>query len=547
MEGVLSRRSRWSYAPAQWGELRRHVLKLQAFENSQKKKSPKSTPPQKLDVSNIKSVRSSGKKQGSNNTSQKFFIQWGDGNTVKYRADSVQAKTAWIESLTLFISPSPAVPVSEPFNRALLVCLEWLTTHGTGETGLFRIAGEKHVVRNVYQKLIVQGEQDLGNMDPNAVASVTKNLLNSLPETLLTKEKFESFTHASASLAKDWSTAAHEVVKLTLSLPPGNQNLLGRLIKLCILTHRNTQSRMVCRSLAVVVGPTLLVSDDPKLLCTLRSDIIPLFEVWFKLFDLCFPSLAGDSEPFTIEDNQVVMACEVVLGAVGVPHMQSGECDADHFSRSISSVVLILQYADHDKVVWKVLQRLTPFSEGLDHDFLPALIEQFYSEEEDNAPKDLNDSDATEKGPELKEDSGRLESGMAKSSKEESGSQQSKPSSTTRKHAALMPSGWSYADMVSLEGVHFATDKFGGRRMWDFSGQGQSGKLVVAPPKKLQDLNKAKSLKLPRNNSIRAKGTSARIVGGAFHKSSVSERNDEHSISMSSSKPSTPVDASLNK
>lgn len=84
-----------------------------------------------------------------------------------------------------------------PSRRSLITCLRWLVSRGTGEEGLFRIAGNKAEVRQLFRSLVVNGLRDIpDSTDPNVVGSLAKILLCRLPESVLTTRYFNRMMKA---------------------------------------------------------------------------------------------------------------------------------------------------------------------------------------------------------------------------------------------------------------------------------------------------------------------------------------------------------------
>ena len=100
------------------------------------------------------------------------------------------------------------VPLS--VKRSLCVCLEWLRKHGTGETGLFRVAGDRANVRQLFVDLVLEGQTNIArDVSIATVASLTKVLLRRLPETILSNKAFADIMAAAGTDATHTRARAH--------------------------------------------------------------------------------------------------------------------------------------------------------------------------------------------------------------------------------------------------------------------------------------------------------------------------------------------------
>jgi len=309
MEGYLELRqdSCFSfYSPRRWSKCKRNAIEFPPIGTEEDERPS-------LKLSTMESVQSIGDTE--------FRIEWKDGSSTYFRAPSEAEKGAWLEcieifvehhlsqSTTVFRSDTPSLSLSTNTNpsinsnhvgsnsntplttydrkfdishhlliplsycKGILCCIEHLQKTGAFDVeGIFRLPGRPHECRDLLNNYLVNGKFEIDKeITVHAVATVLKTLLSSLPETILTNILYQDFLTATEK--KD----IEELGKLISSLPPQNKLLLMELLGLSKAICDSESSRMTSVTLSLVLGPSLLLNDDPELLMQLRNTMSPFF------------------------------------------------------------------------------------------------------------------------------------------------------------------------------------------------------------------------------------------------------------------------------
>nr|XP_008110459.1 PREDICTED: rac GTPase-activating protein 1 isoform X5 [Anolis carolinensis] len=163
-------------------------------------------------------------------------------------------------TLADFAPPTP--PLVPPI---VIQCVNQVEKRGLRETGLYRVPGAEHLVREWKNKLLTS-QKSLPSLDDvadvNVICGILKDFLRNLKEPLVTFCLHSAFLHA-IEIPDDPSrhTALCHVV---MKLPVANRDTLAFLM---LHLHRVMQSpecRMDQNNLARIFGPTLVGHSTPN-------------------------------------------------------------------------------------------------------------------------------------------------------------------------------------------------------------------------------------------------------------------------------------------
>uniref|UniRef100_A0ABM5F7N8 Rac GTPase-activating protein 1-like isoform X4 n=1 Tax=Pogona vitticeps TaxID=103695 RepID=A0ABM5F7N8_9SAUR len=158
---------------------------------------------------------------------------------------------------------APSMPPLVP--SIVIQCVNQIEKRGLKETGLYRVSGAEHLVREWKNKLL-SARRAVPSLDQvsdvNVICGILKDFLRSLKEPLVTFYLHSAFLRA-AEIADDsarYTALCHVVMKLPLA----NRDTLAFLM---LHLHRVMQSpdcRMNRHSLARIFGPTLVGHSTPN-------------------------------------------------------------------------------------------------------------------------------------------------------------------------------------------------------------------------------------------------------------------------------------------
>ncbi|XP_062823356.1 rac GTPase-activating protein 1 isoform X3 [Anolis carolinensis] len=189
-------------------------------------------------------------------------------------------------TLADFAPPTP--PLVPPI---VIQCVNQVEKRGLRETGLYRVPGAEHLVREWKNKLLTS-QKSLPSLDDvadvNVICGILKDFLRNLKEPLVTFCLHSAFLHA-IEIPDDPSrhTALCHVV---MKLPVANRDTLAFLM---LHLHRVMQSpecRMDQNNLARIFGPTLVGHSTPNPTpLTIMKDTPRQCRV--KLLHFCLPGM----------------------------------------------------------------------------------------------------------------------------------------------------------------------------------------------------------------------------------------------------------------
>ena len=171
---------------------------------------------------------------------------------------------------------------------------------GVQETGLFRVSGSSSNVNEL--KLAFEAGQDpLAAADhpypPESIASCLKQFLRQTAGSIICQDKYALFT-AISSVQPEAARLAKVREALRTELPPENFDLLAVLCEFLNLVSAHADVNMMGTSnLAVVFGPTLMVSPNDDAMLLNSSRINALVELMIQHFQWLFYSATADPNP----------------------------------------------------------------------------------------------------------------------------------------------------------------------------------------------------------------------------------------------------------
>jgi GTPase-activating protein BEM2 len=107
-----------------------------------------------------------------------------------------------------------------------------ILTTGLDEVGLYRVPGSVSSVKALIAALNGGEEVDMDDdrwIDVNVVAGTFKSWLRELPDSILTEGLYDKFILAAG--LQDYEDKCYAIRHLVHQLPPGNFNLLQRIIQ----------------------------------------------------------------------------------------------------------------------------------------------------------------------------------------------------------------------------------------------------------------------------------------------------------------------------
>ena len=155
--------------------------------------------------------------------------------------------------------------------NAAIQCLNFIDEFGVQEEGIFRIPGSQERVAQLYLRFMQNGDTFLPEDTPVAcVASLLKQILRELPETLLTDQLFDEFKG---------ETNPEALAALVARLPAENRYLLLRICNTASLICSNSKkTKMDFKNLGICFQPNLLKREDSEAF----TNLVPLFESLVK-------------------------------------------------------------------------------------------------------------------------------------------------------------------------------------------------------------------------------------------------------------------------
>eukprot|EP00457_Paulinella_chromatophora_P002698 gb/GEZN01002703.1/.p1 GENE.gb/GEZN01002703.1/~~gb/GEZN01002703.1/.p1 ORF type:complete len:726 (-),score=141.54 gb/GEZN01002703.1/:118-2295(-) len=227
-----------------------------------------------------------------------FLVTWDDGQAMWFRARNNEVRAIWVNGLYSFLALKqslginesffPTFPVPLLFAKIIIECIDFIeSTDSSGgrRTAVYQVMRKSATGKDVqalYWKLL-ENKGIPVNCDVHVVTNVLKPMLSWLPETVLTRGLYAKFMALAPKAGEGEGgspEARNKLPALLQQLPTLNRLLLGRLMRLCAQLVADAKTNDLHASgLGVLLGPTILLSDDPFELRNLKKTAIPVLLV----------------------------------------------------------------------------------------------------------------------------------------------------------------------------------------------------------------------------------------------------------------------------
>lgn len=188
------------------------------------------------------------------------------GRVLYLQADNPRHTEAWLTSVTAAWQMPPDAPLSEQYVSqegtpvAVDRCINFISTHGTLLTGIYRLAGSSSKIKKLVEQML-HNPWDLHltteDYSPHDVSNALKRYLRSFKDCLLTDSLFNDWIQSSKCQNP---TERRKIVKNLLNeLPTPNYLLLKKLVShLKSISDHSEKNFMPVLNLAPVFGPSVL-------------------------------------------------------------------------------------------------------------------------------------------------------------------------------------------------------------------------------------------------------------------------------------------------
>ncbi|XP_037277470.2 rhoGAP_ARAP and RA_ARAPs domain-containing protein RhoGAP15B isoform X1 [Rhipicephalus microplus] len=188
------------------------------------------------------------------------------GRVLYLQADHPKHTESWLASVTAAWQTPPDAPLSEQYITqegipvAVDRCINFISTHGTLLTGIYRLAGSSAKIKKLVEHML-QNPWDLHltteEYSPHDVSNALKRYLRSFKDCLLTSSLFNSWIQSSK--CQNPAERRKMVKNLLNELPTVNYLLLKKLIShLKSISDHSDKNFMPVLNLAPVFGPSVL-------------------------------------------------------------------------------------------------------------------------------------------------------------------------------------------------------------------------------------------------------------------------------------------------
>ncbi|KAL1427160.1 hypothetical protein MTO96_017668 [Rhipicephalus appendiculatus] len=188
------------------------------------------------------------------------------GRVLYLQADHPKHTESWLASVTAAWQTPPDAPLSEQYITqegipvAVDRCINFISTHGTLLTGIYRLAGSSAKIKKLVEHML-QNPWDLHltteEYSPHDVSNALKRYLRSFKDCLLTSSLFSSWIQSSK--CQNPAERRKMVKNLLNELPTVNYLLLKKLIShLKSISDHSDKNFMPVLNLAPVFGPSVL-------------------------------------------------------------------------------------------------------------------------------------------------------------------------------------------------------------------------------------------------------------------------------------------------
>ncbi|XP_077517714.1 rhoGAP_ARAP and RA_ARAPs domain-containing protein RhoGAP15B isoform X1 [Amblyomma americanum] len=188
------------------------------------------------------------------------------GRVLYLQADHPKHTEAWLTSVTAAWQTPPDAPLSEQYLTqegipvAVDRCINFISTHGTLLTGIYRLAGSSTKIKKLVEQMLNNPWElhlTTDEYSPHDVSNALKRYLRSFKDCLLTNSLFSNWIQSSKCQNP---TDRKKIVKNLLNeLPSVNYFLLKKLIShLKSISDYSDKNFMPVLNLAPVFGPSVL-------------------------------------------------------------------------------------------------------------------------------------------------------------------------------------------------------------------------------------------------------------------------------------------------
>ncbi|XP_036410379.1 ralA-binding protein 1-like isoform X2 [Megalops cyprinoides] len=179
--------------------------------------------------------------------------------------------TATAAAETPPLRPVFGAPLAEAVRRTALCdgiqlpavfreCVDYIENHGMKCEGIYRVSGMKSKVDELRAAYDREESPCLEDYDPHAVASLLKQYLRELPETLLSRDAAARFEDACGRPAE--ADRLQEFQRLLAELPPHSRLLLAWLVThMHHVISREADTKMNIQNISIVLNPTVQIGN----------------------------------------------------------------------------------------------------------------------------------------------------------------------------------------------------------------------------------------------------------------------------------------------
>ncbi|XP_054708372.1 ralA-binding protein 1-like isoform X2 [Uloborus diversus] len=138
-------------------------------------------------------------------------------------------------------------------------CIDYIEEHGLACEGIYRISGLKSKLRQLKSQYNSKEKVYLYEHEPHIVASLLKQFLRDLPESILTTDLLPKFEEAAA--LKNEKKREETLMKLLEQLPNCNRLLLSWIfVHMLHVVKMEKRNKMNLQNVSIVLSPTLQIS-----------------------------------------------------------------------------------------------------------------------------------------------------------------------------------------------------------------------------------------------------------------------------------------------
>ena len=175
------------------------------------------------------------------------------------------------------------------YPEEIKLLIEHLTNKGLMTEGIFRRAPNKEMFQILYQQIDNRQEINFDDFDVHTIASILKEFIRDLPETLIPSESYQILSDPSIKTMNDSELLPFIDSNFIKPLDKRRKKLLKDLIMLSAMTVQlSNTNRMSAKSLAVVWAPNMIRMDSRKDELETISNLIIILESMISNYDNVF-------------------------------------------------------------------------------------------------------------------------------------------------------------------------------------------------------------------------------------------------------------------